>query len=306
MQTITPPTLQPGDTVGIVSPSAPSTPEFEKNFREGVTYLEGLGLKVRVGSYVHSTTLGYSTAPEEKAADFNDMIHDPAVRMILATQGGTNANMLLPHIDYAALQADPRIVLGISDITVLLNAIHHKTGLVTYHGNDLQWGFGNDPTAYDKTEFERTLMAGKWGPVPANGERKCVRPGKAVGKILGGNLGCLLKLAGTPYWPEMAGAILILETFMETPETADCKLRQLAQMGVFEQINGLVIGYNYGLDTEFPHHQHLATLALAITDGLDFPILKTLDFGHNTPNTTLPIGGLAGMDVEGLAYWVMI
>jgi muramoyltetrapeptide carboxypeptidase len=188
--------------------------------------------------------------------------------------------------------------VGISDITVLLNAIHHKTGLVTFHGDDVMWGFGRHPTAYDRQEFIACLMDARIGEVAANRERRTIRGGAAEGKLLGGNLLCLLKLAGTPYWPDFAGAIFFVEALNITPEACDYQFRQLEQMGVFDAIQGAIVGYVDGLQKDENATHQMEDVLLDVTSRYGFPILKVNDFGHNCPNTVLPVGGRVKVDAD--------
>jgi muramoyltetrapeptide carboxypeptidase len=125
----------------------------------------------------------------------------------------------------------------------LLNAIHHKTGLVTFHGNDVIWGFGRKPQMYNKREFIERLIRGKIGYLNANGNRVKIRGGKAEGTLIEGNLKCLLKLAGTRYLLDFTHSILFLESFGFVPEVCDSAFNQMKQMGVFDKINGIIIGH---------------------------------------------------------------
>ena len=145
--------LGKGDAIGIVSPSMPVTQELDGQFKKGIEFLESLGFDIVIGEHVYSTTLEYTASPQEKAEDINRMFADEAIKAIICSQGGVTANACLPYLNWNGIREYPKIFLGISDITVLLNAIHHKTGLVTFHGNDVMWGFGRNPTMYDKQEF---------------------------------------------------------------------------------------------------------------------------------------------------------
>jgi muramoyltetrapeptide carboxypeptidase len=283
--------LKIGDTIGIVSPSNPVVEEIQEQYNQGVAFVEQLGFKLAFGKYTHSTAWGYAASPQEKAQDINHMFADAAVKAILCTQGGYSANACLPYLDWEIIRRNPKIILGISDITVLLNAIHTKTGLITFHGNDLIWGFGRNPTPYDINEFRACLMQGRIGKIPANGKRKSVRSGTATGRLLGGNLTCLLKLAGTPYWPDFNDAILAIEAIDVPPASLDHMFQQLKQMGIFNQIKGILTGTIDGLDNDPEALIHMEEVLLRITGEFSFPILKANDFGHNCPNTTLPIGG---------------
>ncbi len=219
--TLIPMRLKAGDAIGIVSPSTPVGDDLDEQFWDGVDFLEYLELSPVIGDHVRSNTLGYAASPQEKAEDINRMFADEAIKAIICSQGGATANACLSYLDWDAIRDNPKIFLGISDITVLLNAIHHKTGLVTFHGDDVMWGFGRHPADYDRQEFIARLMDARIGEVAANRERRTVRGGTAEGKLLGGNLSCLLKLAGTPYWPDFTGAIYFVEALNITPEACD-------------------------------------------------------------------------------------
>jgi muramoyltetrapeptide carboxypeptidase len=289
--------LSPGDTIGVVSPSTPVEPGNQQ-LANGVRLLERLGFKVILSKNVFANSLGYAASPTEKAADLMEMFANPAVKAIICSQGGDTANACLPYLNWQVIRDNPKIFLGISDITVLLNAIYAKTGLVTFHGNDVMWGFGRYPTAYDRQEFLARLVEGKIGKVNAAGLRTTIRNGHAEGRLLGGNLRCLLKLAGTPYFPDFDGALLFIESLGFEPATGDYMFRQLQQMGVFDQIRGVIVGYIDGVDNLPDATLHLEDILLNGTQDYHFPILKTNDFGHNTPNTTLPVGARVRMEAD--------
>lgn len=285
--------LQIGDTIGIVSPSGAVSKELENQFNKGVDFLKNLGFKVKVGKNALSNTLKYSATPQEKANDINSMFADNEVKAIICSQGGANSNSILPLLDFEVIKNNPKIFLGISDITVLLNAIYQKTELVTFHGNDVMWGFGAEHSDYDEQEFIDRLLKGKIGEIKHNSEWKCIREGIVEGILIGGNLNCLNKLAGTEYQPNFETKILLLESFDESnaPDLVEAELYRLKQMGVFEKIKGLWIGY-YNHKSKIPYEE----IVMNVVKDYDFPILKCDDFGHNTPNTTIPIGTKIKLD----------
>lgn len=297
--------LSKGDTIGIVSPSTPVTQELAEQFKRGITFLEAQGFRILIGEHVHSTTLGYAASPQEKAEDINRMFGDDSIRAIICSQGGATANACLPYLDWDSIRQHPKIFLGISDITVLLNAIYDKTGLITFHGNDLLWGFGRNPAIYDEQEFLTCLVDGRIGRIPPSRERRTIRSGVAEGKLLGGNLNCLLKLAGTPYFPDFTGAILFVEAIGIKPEGCDHLFQQLKQMGVFDQIHAVIIGYIDGLQNDEKAQIQMQDVLLHVTAEYNFPILKTDDFGHNCPNTVLPVGGKARIDADQKAIEIL-
>jgi len=295
MEFIKPKKLMKGDTIGVVSPSEPiENSETDEQFKSGIKFLESLGFKIKLGKFLSSKN------PEEKAKDMNEIFKDSNVKAIIASQGGETANALLPFLDYALIKNNPKIFIGISDITVLLDGINKKTGLITFHGNDVKWGFGRKPTDYDKEEFLETLLKSEKREIPANSKRKVIREGKASGKLIGGNLSCIQKLAGTEYFPDFKNAILFLEDYKPTTGKIEYRLNQLKQIGVFDKIKGIVIGHIDGMEKS--DEREFEDILLEITKEHNFPILKTEDFGHNCPNTVLPLGIEAEIDCKNKTF----
>jgi muramoyltetrapeptide carboxypeptidase len=301
MAVLIPPRLKPGDTIGVIAPSDPVLPDQENNLHIGIHYLQDMGFQVKCGAHIHANTLGYAADPQEKADDINHMFADPEIKAIICAQGGDTANAPLNLIDWEVIQHNPKIFLGLSDITVLLNAIYHRTGLITFHGNDILWGFGNNLDEYEQSEITRTLIDAEIGPFPHHGERSTIRGGQASGKLLGGNLRCLLKLAGTPYWPDFSGAILFLEAYEISASACYTAFLQLDHMGIFDQIHGAVVGYIYSMQHNNEPHPHMEDILLEVTRDDHFPILKMNDFGHVCPNTVLPVGGEVLLDANILS-----
>jgi len=282
----------------VVSPSAVVTDEGRPQLDAGIAVLEDLGLRVRLADHALSASLGYSATPAEKAADLNRMVADPEVRAIMCTQGGTTANACLPLLDWPALAANPKVLVGMSDITVLVNAVFARTGLITFHGPDLMWGLGRDPSAYDVEEFTARLVDGTVGPVRPAGPRGTIRPGVAEGPLLGGNVECLRKLAGTPFAPDVTGAVLLLETLGFAADAGHCCFHHLAQAGMLDRVAGIVVGHVDG-DGQAPPLRLVDVLVEVLDElGCDVPVLRIADIGHNCPNTVLPIGARVRMDAD--------
>lgn len=302
---ILPDLLKSGDLVGIIAPSSPLLPEQEAQFQQGLQVLIGFGLKPVEGDFIRANSLGYCAHPQEKANDIHRFFADPDIKALIAVQGGSSCNAVLPYLNWQLIRENPKILVGISDITILLAAINQMTGLVTFHGNDVLYGFGNAPTAYDLAEFENRLMHGKTGKIKKNGKRTTICGGQATGRLLGGNAHTLLRLAGTPYFPDFTDAIMFLETFMITPEISDMLLRQFDQIGVFKKIKGMIIGYNFGLDNDDKYPKKMEDILQDILPESSFPILKADDFGHNCPNTTLPVGANIALDADAQEIIIM-
>ncbi|MBF0591983.1 MAG: hypothetical protein HQL02_07835, partial [Nitrospirae bacterium] len=187
---------------------------------------------------------------------------------------------------------------GLSDVTVFLNGIHHRTGLITYHGNNVRLGVQDKPSDYDKEELIDRLCRGKTGDIRAFRQRTTIRGGVGVGRLLGGNLRCLLKLLDTGFWPDFTDSILFIESYRITPESCLRYFEALRQRGVFEGVRGCLVGFNYSMQVTNPQMQQMETLLAEFTSNYDFPILKVEDFGHFCPNTVLPVGGVVELDAN--------
>ena len=295
---IRPKGLKAGDIIGVVSPSSPVNEKLEPRFQAGIRYLEALGFTIRCGNYVRSSSQDQAPTPEEKAADLNDMFRASEINAIICSQGGDSAEQVLPYLDWDVIRDNPKVLIGISDITVLLNAVNRATGLITFHGNDVVWGLGRHPQSYDREAFIARIIKGEVGLIPPNRERYSIRGGCAEGRLLGGNLRCLLKLRRTPYFPDFTGAILFLEAYHITEQECASYLAQLEMEGVFEVINGAVVGYIHSMQTDDRGTSMVEVLLDRLTAARGFPILKVNDFGHNCPNTVLPVGGRVRMDSD--------
>ena len=153
---IIPPKLNKGDTVGIISPSSPIPPDARKQFEIGIKILHELGLNTKIGKHVFDQYYYSAGKDGDRLADFTDMWNDPEVNMILMTQGGTTCSRLLDKINYQTIKNNPKIFSGISDGTILLNAIFAKTGLITFHGPDLIWTFGFPISTFIKENIMKT------------------------------------------------------------------------------------------------------------------------------------------------------
>ncbi len=297
--------LKRGDRIGIVSPSAPiDTDELLSRLNSGIRVLEDMGFDVVTAKNALRVRGHSAGTPLEKADDINTMFADRSISAIICSQGGGTANACLPLLDWELIRKNPKIFCGFSDISVLLNAIYSKTGLVTFHGSDVAWGFGWKPTEYDISEFTGRLLEGRIGEVTPAGQRKMVRGGKAAGRLMGGNLMCLLKLAGTPYWPDFSDTILFMEGYTVGSDDCDHMFNQLMQMGVFESIRGAVVGYIHSLQTAKHDVAQMEDVLLEVTKDYTFPILKVNDFGHECPNTIIPVGGMGLVDADSMTFGI--
>ena len=321
---ILPARLKPGDTIGIVSPSWGGAGLFPQRVQRGLQHLQTLGFQVRLAPHALNHAGCVSDTPEHRAHDIHSMFADPSIQAVIAAIGGDHSCHLLPLLDFDLIASNPKIFMGFSDITVLNLAIWSKTGLTTFNGPALLPDFAEYPQMLSYTEHyflkavTGAMPVGLVKPSPDWTEEfldwgttsELLRPrqrllskgwtwlkgDQAEGRLVGGCLESLQHLRGTPYWPDWQDAIFFFETSEDkpSPETVDGILMDYENMGVFEQIKGMLVGrpMRYTEDEK----QSLRDVIIERTCRFTFPIVTDMDFGHTSPQFTLPLGIRARID----------
>jgi len=303
-----PPRLAPGQTIGMVAPSAaPNEPE---RIRFAIDTVESLGFKVKPGRHLYDRDGYLAGADEARAADLNAMFADDGVDAIWCVRGGYGASRILRALDYALMQRNPKALIGYSDITALHMAIHRHAGLVTFHGPVAFRAF----TPYTLGELRRVLWTGETptrlgGPPPferAEGRVDwdnrvtALVPGRARGRLLGGNLCLMSHLCGTPYFPDLRGAILFLEDVEEAYYRIDRMLTQLWLAGALAEVAGIAFGKFTGCGPSpfFLQNRPLEDILAERCRALGVPAVSGIMVGHIDDQTTLPVGCLAELDAD--------
>lgn len=292
---IIPSKLNLGDTIGVVAPSNPIIGENIEEIKKAKEIVEKSGFKVKFSTNLFSTTNGYSSTPEEKAEDINEMFEDSEVKMIWCAKGGSNSNTIFDYIDYELIKKNPKIICGYSDITSITNIITAKTGLVTFSGTNFKT-IATDETDYSYKEALKRFVDGSLELGTENEEYVTIQEGQAQGELMGGNLNLLHDLVSGRYKIDFNNKILFIEELgLETePAMISNFLYYMKQNQVFEQINGIWIG-NY-------QHESNISLEKIVQDVLDksygFPIIKSNNFGHIETKTVIPIGTKAKIDTS--------
>lgn len=319
-----PPRLQPGDTIGIISPSWGGAGLFPHRVELGVKALENLGFRVIFAPHALNHLNYTSDTPENRAQDIHTLFADPQVKAIIAAIGGDHACQLLPLLDFDLIRRNPKIFMGFSDVTVLNIAIWATTGLTTFNGPALLTDFGEYPHLLDYTAqaFRRTLCEAApvgqlkpaaewtdefldWGQKLDLTRPRAMQPspgwtwlktGSAEGRLVGGCLESLQHLRGTRFWPDWQDTILFFETSEEhpSPSRVDGILMDYQNMGVFDGIAGLLVGRPYAYD--IAETQAVHDILLERTRRYNFPIVTGMDFGHTSPQFILPLGCTARID----------
>jgi muramoyltetrapeptide carboxypeptidase len=282
-----PPRLKRGDTIGLLAPAGPI--RDHQAFADGCKLLESQGFRVFHANDILRAD-GYLAGSEERrTAEFCSLWADPEIKALLAVRGGYGLLRLLPHLDIALIRRTPKILVGFSDISILLNTVHAATGLVTFHGPNLCSLARADKTSTDR--FFTTLTKREPQPLKAN-DLEILKPGQAQGKLLGGNLTSLVHLLGTPHEIPWEGSLLFLEDVGEAPYRLDRMLTQLEQAGRLQGIKGLILGsFTDCGDTELVWHRVLELLG-----DKEIPVWGNFPTGHGESNHMLPIGMEAEMD----------
>jgi muramoyltetrapeptide carboxypeptidase len=306
-QIIKPPRLQPGDIVGLI---APASAAFEPaTIREGVETLQSLGFKVKIGKHIKEKYGYLAGSDEQRVTDLHQMFKDVEVKAIIALRGGYGSMRLLNLIDYNLVKKNPKIFLGYSDITSLNLAIYQKTGLVTFHGPVAISSFSKYTQEYfwkvvSSTESPCEIIQPDPGnPLRPTAHLNTIRPGKARGRLVGGNLTLFTALLGTPYEVDTRDAVLFLEETGEEPYDVDRMLTQLLLAGKLDHVAGVIFDRcpNCKPADYKPAFYNSFSLEEVLEDRLgqlSCPVLYGLNVGHEADKPTLPMGIKVTLDAD--------
>lgn len=306
--------LEKGDEIRVIAPSRSwGKKEYQRGYERAKERLESLGYKVTYGESIKNI-LHFGTATrKDRAKDFNKAYRDKNVKLVMALSGGWSANEILPLIDWQIIQANPKPLIGFSDITVLLNAIYAKTGTSGFLGPNFST-FGRMPEwQYTLNNFESVMQGSsqrlaksrQWG----EGGRKryktkswrCFGAGKANATLLGGNLGTFYLLQGTEYQPKFDEPFIFLledddEASNYTAREVSRRFESLLQLPNFsDNLQGLIVGrFQKGSNVS---EKDIASIIASKNLG-SIPIVYNVDFGHTLPMLTLPIGREVSLTVD--------
>ena len=301
MNVIKPARLHVGDTVGVFSPSW--LVDDRQKFNLGIEKLKSMKLNVKIAEHAFDKHYYSAGTREERLEDLHTLFADPDVKMVLMSQGGNTANQLLDGIDYDLLRRNPKILAGISDGTSLLNAVHARAGLITYHGPDVMWTFGQKMTPQIERNIKSTFFDESKIELETNENWqhqlrpdlkysgwRCIRKGEATGRLVGGHIRVLANTILAGYGPSFKNAILFLEGTDNVGRTHSF-ITALRLHGIFDKIAGVILGWFDGSELEEKQLSRPVSEAfLEETVEYDFPVLEIGELGHNVENYVLPIG----------------
>jgi muramoyltetrapeptide carboxypeptidase len=298
--------LRPGAGVGLISPASATFVREELNIV--VDAVRALGLVPYLAPHL-SSRYGYLGGKDkDRAEDINSFFGNRAIAALLPIKGGWGSSRILPYLDYQLIRKNPKIIVGFSDITALILGIHAKTGLVTFHGPNGLTSWRTNQT----NNFRRVLFAGETvtyqNQKDSDDENRLmqvkyriqtINPGIAKGKLIGGNLSVLSAIAGSPYVPNLDGAILFVEDIGENIYRIDRMMTHLKLAGLFDKLAGFIFGQciNCLPDADYGS----LTLEEVVWDcikPLSIPAWYGAQIGHLEELVTLPIGAQVQIDAS--------
>ena len=307
-----PKALRAGDVVAVAALSGGLDESEAAQLARGVEAIEQMGFEVRVSPLVDLNRRWWWAAapPREVAEEFNRLLRDPEVRAIFALTGGRTTLTYLDLIDYAAVEADPKPVLGFSDISALQLALHARTGLVSVHADLVTHGFGywhetDDSHRAQLADIYLRVMTSDSPPglLPARRQWESWRSGRAQGPLLGGLLNRLVRVQATPYAlspDRFDGAILFWEEVGTSTSVVWNDLHVLRHAGVLDRIAGMVVGPTSEVEIAEGGPDTLREVVLEALGERDIPVLGNVDIGHDPPNVPLPLGVRAEIDADAM------
>ncbi|MGI8496772.1 MAG: S66 peptidase family protein [Gemmatimonadaceae bacterium] len=292
-----PPVLRRGDSIGVVAPSYQPRPGW---LLRGVKALEHAGYGVVLDPEISQARRFRSTEDERRAENFMGIWLDPAVKAVIGGSGGYGAVRMLPYLEPEIFRRNPKAFVGYSDITVLHIWLMRRAGLRVFHGPTVE---DLIPSTRDPTMA--SLIAALTTPRPATriGRTisRAVRPGRATGRLVGGNMSLVQQTVGTPYEIDTRGAILFLEETRDPMSFIDERLVHLRAAGLLRGIRGLVFGQ---LNIDRSEEDEFENFLLDLVSDLHIPILMDFPAGHEVPNLTLPLGTEVELVVEEATGWL--
>jgi len=289
-----PPVLQPGDTVGIIAPASNIKREL---LDAGCRALQALGYKPFYFDSILDQDLYFAGSAKRRARELEDMFSRPEVRAVVCARGGYGTNYLLEEVDVAKIKANPKILVGYSDVTTLLTYFADAAGLVTFHGPMVTKDFAHSD-GVDLASWQASLCGPSDWSIGSESGMKGLVEGRAEGVLYGGCLSMLVASLGTPYEIQTDGTILFLEDVAAKPYQIDRMLMQLKLAGKLAGVKGIIFGEMLECMQSLDQSYTLEEVVLRVVGDLGMPVGFGLRSGHVTRgNVTLPIGVRAALNV---------
>lgn len=287
-----------GARIGLIAPASAAR---EDKIQKAIDNIESWGLEVVEGKYLRSKNGFLAATDQQRLEDLHLMFSDSTIDAIWCVRGGYGTTRILDELDYDLIRRNPKILLGYSDITALLNAIYLRTGLITYHGPVAS----SDMTDYVKGEIKNTLFSKNNTSTilplnqPGEGEQgySIIKGGKAEGRLVGGNLSILAAMCGSGYLPDFSNKIVFIEDVGERPYRLDRMLVQLKQATQLKSAAAIVFGQF--TDCDGPQDsQTVEDVLMDLVKDIPCPVVTGYSIGHVSNQCVLPVGQKAVLDAD--------
>ncbi len=286
-----------GDTIGVVATSYSPKPGW---LARGVKALERTGYGVILDPEIERVRLFTRDEDERRAKNLMQLWRDPAVKAVIGGTGGYGATRMLPYLDPEVFRENPKAFVGYSDITALHLWLMRKANLRVFHG----------PTVDDLTPSMRdptfaSLLGALTTPRPTaklgRDLARAIRPGRATGRLVGGNLSLVQQSIGTDYQVDTRGAILFLEDTRDPMSYVDERLVHMRAAGLLDGLCGIVFGQ---LSLDRSEEDEFENFLLDLISELEVPVLMDFPAGHENPNLTIPLGTEVELVVDETTGWI--
>ena len=299
----------PGSTIGVVTPGSP--PETRAEVQRGIGWWESKGYRVKLMPGALEEDGWHAGSPEVRASDLQAAFADPDVDAIQTMRGGYGSAQVIPLLDFDAIAETPKAFVGLSDITALHAALLVRSRLTTFYGPSLTMFGSPSPSPFTADRLLQVLAGETTGPVPEDHDRLTVisiAAGRASGRLVGGCLVDFIYTIGTPWEPDLNGAIFFFEEVGSAPIQIDRALLYLDQVGKLEGVRGIIVGELAGCEwheyTSAPRSKTLENVLDDRLGGLGVPVLYGLPLGHGASIATLPLGVEATVDADALTLTI--
>ncbi|HVO26179.1 MAG TPA: LD-carboxypeptidase [Candidatus Margulisiibacteriota bacterium] len=284
--------LRRGDVIGVVSPAAAVD---EASLHAGLQVLEAAGFRVRLGAATLKKAGYLAGTDRERLADLDAMFRDPEVKAIIAARGGYGSGRLLPLLDPAVPRTHPKIFVGHSDLTFLLNDFVQRAELLAFHGPMIA-------SLAQRPDAAATLFALLSGDRAGwhQAAPSVVQPGMAEGVLVGGSLSVIVSMLGTPWALQTRGRLLFLEDVNEKPYRIDRMLTQLRQAGGLDGVAGVIFGEMPGCTAGEDERVTVRDVINEAFASAPYPVAFGLPSGHGAGTLALPLGARTRLAGERL------
>lgn len=276
--------IKSGEKIGIVCCSNGQKREYSEKIKYLESTLLGIGVQPIFSDYIYEKDNVFSGTAKERTNALMKFYTDDEIKGIFDISGGDIANGVLPYLDYEVIADSSKMFWGYSDLTTIINAIYAKTGKasVLYQLRNLIYDYKEQQTA----DFKNTLLENKNDLFDF--KYTFIQQKEMQGIVVGGNIRCFLKLAGTEFMPDLTDKILLLESRGGTVPQMETCLCQLQQLGAFDKVAGILLGTFTQMENEkcIPNVETLIKKFIR----KDLPIAVTKDIGHGTNSKAIFIG----------------